>query len=61
MNQLPAARCRDMANALLISPLFGFLGRVPLILLVLVCVSCSTWPEQTASDGDQEVIASKER
>jgi hypothetical protein len=45
----------------LISPLFGFLGRVPLILLALVCVSCSTWPEQTVSDGDQEVIASKER
>ena len=38
-----------MANALLKSPLFGFLGRMPLILLVLGCVSCSTWPEQTVA------------
>ena len=38
-----------MANALLQSPLFGFLGRVPSILLVLGCVSCSTWPEQTVA------------
>ena len=38
-----------MANALLKSPLFGILGRVLLILLVLGCVSCSTWPEQTVA------------
>ena len=38
-----------MANALLKSCLSGFLGRVPLILLVLGCVSCSTWPEQTVA------------
>jgi hypothetical protein len=38
-----------VANALLKSPLFGFLGRVPLILLVLGCVSCSAWPGQTVA------------
>jgi hypothetical protein len=38
-----------MANALLKSCLSGFFRRVPLIPLVLCCVSCSTWPEQTPS------------
>ena len=49
MNHPCAARCGDMANALLKSPLFGCLGRVPSILLALGCVSCSMWPKPTVA------------